>query len=203
VLDAGCGTGGLIARLKPRARAWEWRGLDSSSLACHFARGRGIAEISEASVERLPFSAEAFDVILLMDVIGHVDDPDAALREAVRCLRPGGVLVLAAAAYQWMRSYHDEACGTHFRFSRPELVRRCERAGLEVERSTYLYMLTFPLLWLKRKLLRRRTDRSDVREYPPVLDATLGAVTAIERGMIAAGWRSPFGSTVFVVARRR
>src|SRR4051812_43483212 len=59
LLDAGCGTGGLIRRLSAKYPNWHWKGVDLSPLACEAARSRCAAEIVEASVEALPFAASS------------------------------------------------------------------------------------------------------------------------------------------------
>ena len=94
ILDAGCGTGGLIRRLGPAHPGWAWTGIDLSPVACALARERTTADIRLGSVTELPFGERSFDAVVSCDVLYHVEDDGAALREAARVLRPGGRLRL-------------------------------------------------------------------------------------------------------------
>src|SRR5262245_3690370 len=90
VLDAGCGTGGLVRRLGPRQKGWKWTGVDFSPLALELARKRcgATVDLRPASVTALPFENDTFDAVVCADVLYHVDDDLAALREFHRVLRP-------------------------------------------------------------------------------------------------------------------
>jgi len=107
VLDAGCGTGGLIKALQGVGAPWTIKGLDYSPVACSYARERTSVPIAEGSIEALPFGEAQFDAVLSADVICQIDDASVALAEFRRVLKPGGILAINVAAYNWMRSYHD------------------------------------------------------------------------------------------------
>ena len=91
LLDAGCGTGGLIRRLGPRQVGWKWTGVDFSPVALELARERcgPTTDLREGSVTALPFENGAFDAVVSADVLYHLDDNSAALREFHRVLRAG------------------------------------------------------------------------------------------------------------------
>jgi SAM-dependent methyltransferase len=78
---------------------------------------------------RLPFADGAFDCVLLLDVLEHIDMPEAAMAETSRVLRPGGELLLTIPfAYPLHDLPHDFQ-----RFTRVGLWRRLDAAGLRVE----------------------------------------------------------------------
>ena len=90
-----------------------------------------------------------------------------------RVLRPDGLAFVRVAAYEWMRSGHDEALGTQRRYQLGQLAERMERAGFHVLRTTYANSLLLPVAVLRRLLLKRigLADRgSDVKPLPPRLD---------------------------------
>jgi ubiquinone/menaquinone biosynthesis C-methylase UbiE len=93
VLEVGCGAGHLLARL-PAGRAV---GLDlAESLLSRTARRlRGRAALAQGDAAALPFAAAAFDRVYCSEVLEHLVDPAAAVREIRRVLRPGGVAVLS------------------------------------------------------------------------------------------------------------
>jgi ArsR family transcriptional regulator len=98
LLDIGCGTGGLLERLA--ARIDEGVGVDASRDMLALARTRlaerGLSHIAvrQADMYRLPIADASFDAVTLQMVLHYAEDPAAALAEAARVLRPGGVLVV-------------------------------------------------------------------------------------------------------------
>ena len=212
LLDAGCGTGGLIRRLAPRHATWRWTGIDVMPLACALARERTVgarsassgpaAEIQQASVTALPFGDAMFDAVVSADVLYHVDDDAAALREFFRVLRPGGTLVANVPAYRWLWSYHDEAVHARRRYGRREVLAKLRAAGFAEPRATHWNTLPFPLVVVRRKLFPAPRDGSDVRLFPAPVEASFRAAMALERAWLGMGGALPFGSSILAVARK-
>lgn len=102
LLDIGCGTGGLLERLATRIE--EGLGVDASRDMLALARTRlaerGLSHVSvrQADMYRLALPDAAFDAVTLQMVLHYAEDPAAALAEACRVLRPGGVLVIVDLA---------------------------------------------------------------------------------------------------------
>lgn len=204
VLDAGCGTGGMILRLREAQPGWKWSGIDFMPIACELARQRCGAgtDIREASVTALPFADGSFDAVVSADVICQVEEAEAAVKEFFRVLRPGGVVVINVPAYMWMWSYHDDSCQTKHRYTRPELDGLLRAAGFAERWSTHLNALPFPLLWAKRKVWRSDGETSDMKAYPAIVDAAFRLLVAPEHAWLKAGGRWAWGSSVFAVARK-
>ena len=204
VLDAGCGTGGLVRRLAPRRPAWRWTGVDLEPIACALARERAgaKAEIHEASVTALPFAEGTFDAVVSADVLYHVDDDAAAMREFFRVLRPGGVAVINVPAYRWLWSYHDVAVHSRRRYGRGETMAKLRAAGFGAVRATYWNTLPFPLVVVRRKLFPAPSDGSDVHLFPAPVESGFNGAMALERAWLRGVGRLPFGSSVLAVARK-
>lgn len=202
ILDAGCGTGGLIRRLAPRRPEWRWTGVDESPVACQLARERGATEVHQASVTALPFRDGEFAAVVSADVLYHLDDDEAALREMARVLRPGGVLVINVPAHRWLWSYHDVAVAGRRRYTRGELTGKLARAGLRSQRVTHWNFVLLPLVALRRKLLPAPRERSDVRLGAPWTEKTLSGVMAVESAWLRTGANLPAGSSILAVATR-
>ncbi len=100
VADLGCGTGALAADLAPRVR--NVVAVDQSLAMLRAARKRlaGVrnVRIEEAALESLPLPDGSCDAAILSLVLAYLHDPEPALREAARILRPGGRLVVVEAA---------------------------------------------------------------------------------------------------------
>src|SRR5436190_336879 len=86
VLDAGCGTGGLLKRLRPDSI-----GLDYAAVAARHARAKSGRPVAVGSINDLPFAAGAFAAVVSADVLAHRSvDERRALSELHRCLAPAG-----------------------------------------------------------------------------------------------------------------
>ncbi|HET9467826.1 MAG TPA: class I SAM-dependent methyltransferase [Vicinamibacterales bacterium] len=105
VLDIGCGDGTLTFRLAGRSeRVW---GIDDSMLPLQLARAEFARRprhrapvVMNADARRLPFADEAFDCVVLADVIEHIDAPGPVMSEAHRVLRKGGQILVTTPRRQ-------------------------------------------------------------------------------------------------------
>jgi SAM-dependent methyltransferase len=213
VLDAGCGTGGMLRWLERYAGGGNVAGVDLSADALAFCRGRGLRDVAGASVTALPFAGSTFDLVTSFDVLvqlrGESSD-ELAMREMFRVLRPGGVAFVRVAAYEWMRSGHDEALGTQRRYTLALLVGRMERAGFRVRRATYANALLLPAAALRRLVLKRlglADGGSDVKPLPSGfewLNSALAAALKAEASLLKRpGANLPAGLSAICVAEKR
>jgi SAM-dependent methyltransferase len=203
VLDAGCGTGGFIRAVQAAQPGWTVTGVDQSPLAVALARERTGAKIVEHSIMALPFADGSFDAVSTGDVLYHLEDTAGALRELVRCLKPGGVMVVNEPAYRWLWSYHDDAVESKHRFTRPELAARFRAAGLEVKFASYANLLSLPLVVARRKLFPPAKAGSDVALLPAPAEVMLSAMARVEYAWMRRGWPLPAGSSVFLAGVKR
>jgi len=204
LLDGGCGSGALLAELAQRGRAF---GADISASALDLTRGRGLPNLVQADLQRLPFSPEAFDAVLLCDVLEHVADDRQAVREAGRVLRPGGLLVGTLPALRLLWSSHDEALGHRRRYARRETRELVEAAGLRIERLSFGLFFLFPVALVAR-LLQRLTagarahpPRTGIIAVPRFLNWLLIRLMDLENAIIRRV-NLPLGVSLVLVARK-
>lgn len=157
--------------------------------------GRGLTSV-RGDARKLPFRSASADLLVAFDVIEHVDDDAAALRDFRRVLKPGGALIVAVPADMQLWSAHDEAVGHFRRYERDALANAISAAGFELRNLWSWNVLLRPLVALSR----RRSTGSDLQPVHPVVNAALGAVVALERRMPRLERRR--GVTLFVEARR-
>lgn len=203
ILDAGCGTGGLMKRLPPSFPEWSWQGVDSSPIACELARERAGVPVVEASLTDLPLSAGDYAAVVSADVIYHIEDDQQALREMARVLQPDGIMIINVPAYRWLWSYHDEAVHSKRRYGRRELREKLNRTGMKCLTLTHSNMFLLPLIVLRRKFWPAPASGSDVQTYPVWLNAIFIKVMTVERWLQFVFGALPFGSSLLAVAKKR
>lgn len=203
ILDAGCGTGGLLARISaahPERRAI---GLDADPLACARATAKSARPVCAGSVNALPFADAAFTAIVSADVLCHRGvEERAALAQFHRVLSDDGLLILNLPAYPWMLSRHDVAVSNVRRYTRRAVARLLREAGFRLLYASYWNFVLFPIMVVTRKLLPGGEADSDVRLYPAPVEAFCRAVTGLERGLLRLGLRFPFGGSLIAVAAK-
>jgi SAM-dependent methyltransferase len=203
ILDAGCGSGRNMVEL---ARYGAVTGVELSDTSVALARERGIGEVVAGSVLEMPFADASFDLAVTLDVIEHLDDDLAALRELRRLVAPGGVLLVTVPAYQWLWSGHDEINHHHRRYTRRSLQRVAEQAGWRQARTTYFNSLLLPAAILLRVLDRfnraKTTESSlDLWIPPAPVNWLLERPLTLEAATIARGRRIPAGLSLLAVFR--
>ena len=200
VLDAGCGTGGLLARLRAQRPELDLFGLEWAEPACQWAAAKSGAALVRGSANALPFAGGCFAAALAADVLCHsAVDPIPALGELKRVLRPGGRLIVNMPAYDWLLSAHDHRVHNTRRQTARQLAAMLRAAGFERVRARYWNGLLLPIMVVQRKLLSRGDAASDVAPFPPWLDATLHGMTEIERHL---PFPLPAGGSVLATAER-
>jgi SAM-dependent methyltransferase len=128
LLDVGCGTGWLAEHFS------DYTGIDGSPDAVAAAQAKGRAIIQGDVDQPLPFEDASFDGVVLKDLLEHVADPVAVVREVHRVLRPGGkVFASSPDAQRWVWDDY-----THRRpFTRKAFRLLFADQGLAVEQVRY------------------------------------------------------------------
>jgi SAM-dependent methyltransferase len=198
ILDVGCGDGLFFDAL---SRFGEVDGLEPDASLLRDPRWRGRIEVGELGT-RSPCQ-RPYDLVLMLDVLEHIEDDRAALASARELTRPGGVLLLTVPALPWLWSRHDEA-NAHFRRYRAGRLRKVlEGAGLAVESVRFFFAWTVVPMLLRRWLAPAGKGSSDydVPIPPPAINRALAAWSSAEHALgRLVPW--PIGSSLLAVARR-
>jgi SAM-dependent methyltransferase len=201
ILDAGCGTGAVLDLL---GNSSKHVGIDLSPEALAFCRRRGLTNVVQGNITTLPFADDSFDAVISSSVLYHrwVPDVHHALRELRRVLRPGGVLVINVAAYEFLRSAHDDAVHTARRFTRSELERLLVANRLRIRALTYWTTLLFPLAVLARTLGASGTGRDfESHAESGWKNRMLRSVMSLELALLRR-LPMPFGVSLFAIAEK-
>jgi ubiquinone/menaquinone biosynthesis C-methylase UbiE len=203
ILDCGCGTGHNLVMLRRYGRA---AGIDLTWTGLTYARDRGERAIAQATAVALPFASATFDVVTSFDVIYALSDRDeqAAIAEMFRVLRPGGHLVVNAAAMDLLKGNHSVLALEVRRYSRRSLRERLERAGFTLRRMSYTNAMVFPVvagLRLVQRVSGHEESEEEIAIPPAPINAALSAALALESALVRV-IDMPFGSSLMALARK-
>ena len=203
ILDAGCGSGRNMVDL---ARVGTVTGIEIADASAQRARARGVGDVVEASITDLPFEDGHFDLAVCLDVIEHIEDDVAALRELYRVVAPDGTLLVTVPAYQWLWSEHDVINHHQRRYKRRTLAAAASSAGWVTVWSTYFNSWLLPVAAAHRRLsrLRHSFDEpvSDLQLTPERLNSVLEQPLRFEAWLIARGWTLPAGLSLMALMRK-
>lgn len=210
IFDAGCGTGRLCQLMSLQGH--RVAGCDASEEALRLCRLRGIDTMAMADLNSIELEPAQYDVITSIDVLYHtgVTDDVAVMRRLRSGLKPGGMLILNLVALEFLRSTHDIAVHTRERYTRKGLCERLAAAGFDVSLASYRVGTLFPFiavyrLWaryFRRHQVEANKVDSDVNLPNPLLNVLLLKMIELENRMLNI-FSMPFGSSLFVVARRQ
>ncbi|MEZ0484120.1 class I SAM-dependent DNA methyltransferase [Fibrella aquatica] len=214
IFDAGCGTGGMLYRLRQQGYT-HLRGVDGSIEGVACCRERGLlvdhldlnnlaSYIPEEPTDHL------FDVVICNDVFCYFHDPALRilLSELRRRLKPNGILITNNNAFSVFWGQHDLAVGSQRRFVRADFDRLAPEAGLRITYATYWSLALSPLILAVRQwqALQLRmgwrsadTPGSDVYLPHPFINRAFYALVTAERKLLSS---APFGSSLFMTFDR-
>jgi SAM-dependent methyltransferase len=200
ILDVGCGTG---ANLKMLAAYGQAEGVDISPQAVEFCRERGLDSVRLGAIEHLPYESNSFDLVTALDVVEHLDDDVAGLREMRRVLRPDGRLLVFVPAFMFLWGVQDDVSNHRRRYTLPKLLRAVEAAGFSIEWSSYANISFFLPVLLVRSVMRwlRLSAATEYGINIPLLNGPFSRLFAAERFVLKRG-KLPFGVSAVCIARR-
>jgi SAM-dependent methyltransferase len=196
--DIGCGTGVVIEALTKDGRTVI--GLEPSAAGADIAASFG-QTVLPTTLESLRLPSGSIRAISLFDVLEHIADRQALLREVRRVLKPDGYLVLTVPAMTWLWSSFDEDERHHLRYTKRTLSAELSASGFKVRKSGYFFLLTVPPLLLLRALPYRfgwRTALTDTTAVGPSGGTTGQVLAKIET---ALSMRTPLGSSLLAIAQ--
>jgi len=200
ILDVGCGTGGNLEMLAKFGAA---EGVDVSDDALEFCQSKGLT-VHRGLAEALPFAAESFDVVTALDVVEHLDDDVAGLKEMHRVLKTGGKTLIFVPAFMWLWGVQDDVSNHRIRYTKKQIVERLERAGFEIERATYANWTFFAPILAGRTLMKLTGIKPESENNVNVsaLNGVFGKLFGAERFWLQ-NFNFPFGVSIVIVAGKR
>jgi len=199
VLDVGAGSGFFSRHLLTHAGA--------ASACCvdpNYPREWQEIVAGKPLVFRRDTGSISANLVLLMDVMEHVDDDVGLLQEYVQKSLPTANFLISVPAFQWLWSSHDDFLGHRRRYTLSELENTVRGAGLEVVSGNYFYGAVFPIATAVRLLHRWPRQgtpaTSDLRRHSRLVNSMLYAFCHAELSLMP--YNRAFGLSLFCLARR-
>ncbi len=207
ILDAGCGTGGMLAHLKDKGFT-HIEGFDFSEDGVQFSQSRGLKVVHFDLTKVADYQpAKKFDVIVCNDVFTYFDDATiiSILSSFKEKLKPGGIFITNNNAHQAFAGIHDVVVGGQKRFVKEDMERLAQKAQLQLKYATYWSFALAPLImtvraWQRYQIKQGKVDfskqSSDVAVPPAFINEPLYWLVKLEEKILGRG---PFGSSIFTV----
>lgn len=201
-LEIGCGNG-VVREMLERDLGIPVDGCDLNQHALESAsKGKGRLLIYDVFDQDLRM-VNAYDMILLMDVIEHIDDDLAFLNASLNHLAPGGIVVINVPAHMLFYSKYDQVAGHKRRYNRGDIETLFRAAKVATLSVTHWGFSLLPLL-LARKLVlsfvsHERTIQTGFAPPNTLLRRGLDALQAIETHL---PFSMPLGSSILAIGRK-
>lgn len=209
IAEIGCGTGAMLPLLAQFGEVW---GLDNSPEAVALCAQKKLSHVyldNDPAWRQTQFQGMAF-----FDVIEHVPDDAAFMKNYLAQIEPGGWVIITVPAFMFLWSEHDVLNRHYRRYHAAQLRRTIAAAGLQLERISYFNTLLFPAIALVRlatkavRALTRRDHgnghaalRTDFERNVSFLNQPLQTLFACERFALRH-FSFPFGTSLLALARK-
>lgn len=161
VLEIGCGIG-IFLRQMEQNTDWKIDGVDINIEALK----NSVAERSrlffyDVMEERAEFK-QAYDIVILMDVLEHIEKPAEFLKACFSHLRPGGAFIVNIPAVQSMYSVYDEVMGHLRRYDREKLLKELDAISSSKIITAYWGITLLPMLFLRKLFISKNASKDNI-----------------------------------------
>lgn len=180
---------------------------------CVNAKSRGLENILCATLQDADFNKESIESAGLFDVVEHIEDDVEFLRILSEYLKKGAKLYITVPSFNWLWSNEDNFAGHYRRYTLKSMKKVLEKAGYEIEYSTYIFsilplpVMLFRCLPYRLGLAKKSEDLSknekEHKERKGILSGLLNRIWNWEINKIKKNKRIFFGGSCFVVAKKK
>ena len=201
-MDIGCGVGSNLSLLK--AIGLKAMGCDRSFDNLLLAKNKFFLPFINGDLENLPIRSSSVELVIATDVLEHLEDDIAGVRELCRILRRNGHLIVTVPAFQSLWGTQDIVTGHKKRYSKRGISNVLKQNGFQIMRSSYFnFFLFFPILFARRvvHLLGLRLHSENEINFP-LLNFFLKTIFSLEPYLLKY-LTFPFGVSIFCVAKKQ
>lgn len=199
ILDLGCGDGLFFDRLAEFGGTIEGLESDPSLVSRETAERY---RIHIGPLDRTFGPIKRYTLILMLDVLEHLQNPEESLKQAVELLEPGGRLVLTVPAFRCLWTNHDNMNHHYTRYTKRSLATVAKIANLRIDRCQYFFHWLVPLklvVRLKERLIQSQPKPPNIPS--PIVNRTLLALSLLEQRLFG-NFSLPIGTSLLAVGKR-
>lgn len=205
LLDIGCGAGWNMKLLFNSFNIVE--GIDNNPEAVFFSKKNFDSKVSLLDANTLLNTKKCYDVLSFLDVLYHQDIQDykQVLNASKKILNTGGYILIADGAFNILSGNHSEHVQSARRFTKKQLVEDLKDLGYQIITAKYWGFFLFFLIFLKRQIFEKiffsSIKNSDISKPHTLANIVCYSAIAWERKFFKY-WGPPFGSSIFILARK-
>src|ERR1700738_1956077 len=153
ILEIGCSSGFLLRELQGALRGHTILGSDYT-IGTLESLGRKLTGVPllRFDLTRCPLPAEFVDIMILLNVLEHIEDDVATIAQLFRIVKPGGAVIIEVPAGSSLFDVYDRVLLHHRRYDMSTLLTRLRNAGFQIERSSHLGFLLYPGFYISKRL---------------------------------------------------
>jgi SAM-dependent methyltransferase len=198
ILDVGCGDALFFERL---SQFGDVEGVESDSGLVH-PGGPNRARIIVAPFDARFQPRRKYDLILMLDVLEHLDAPEEALRHALSLLKPGGIVVITVPAFKMLWTQHDRLNNHRTRYTKDSFSFLAKLAGMQILALRYFFIWLSAAKLVTKMIEALLPSRPRIpRIPPPSINGLLYRISRIEEKLFRR-LQLPIGSSLLVVGTR-
>lgn len=196
VLEVGCGSGDNSKSFVSQS----YYGIDiSQDLIRSGDRSKNLM-IGAANI--LPFVDKSFDIVVLLDILEHLDTESSALKEVHRVLKDDGSILILVPAFQFLWNSHDVLNEHKRRYTKPMLANILTDSFVIAKFTYWNFFLFFPIA-ISKILNKNNNNQTGIREFPKIINSILLLLLKIENKFICSDISLPIGITLLCMCKKK
>ena len=164
--------------------------------------------VKYSDITYIPYDSDFFDVVYSIDVIGNLNEQnrEKAIKEFIRVLKKNGIVIINTAAFEWLRSQHDDIINLKKRFTKSEIKLLFNHQNIKIIKLSYrVFLLFVPIAiikWFKRFIkIFTKKSYTDLKIPPNIINIFLTKIQLLEN-KILRNINLPVGSSLFLIFKK-